>query len=425
MARAFNLAQAGLAFARTRWLAGRLRTRAALERYQERALQLFLKRGLGQVPFYRDRPHAHLTDLPIMDKAQMLAAFAGLNRAGIDAETVRAALAVGQERVAGLIVGHSTGTSGNRGLYVISEAERFTWLGTILAKTLPEIWHTRARVGLIMPSYGALYASAPESGRLLLKFFDLSLGFDAWHQDLVAFAPDTLIAPPKILRLVAEHTPLRPRRVFAGGEVLDPLDRAVIEGRFGVVVRDIYMATEGLLGVACPHGTLHLAEDVVAFEWLPVPGSPELSTPLITDFTRRTQIMARYRMNDLIARSDQPCPCGSPLQAVRAVIGRADDMLVLDGADGAEVVVSPDVVRNAIVDTSPEITDFRLIQTGPRALELHLDAGLPPALAQAAQARVIAACARIGAEVAVTLKAGLAVPFDHKLRRVLRAFAPS
>ncbi len=51
--------------------------------------------------------------------------------------------------------------------------------------------------------------------------------------------------------------------------MLDPLDRAAIEAATGVTVREIYMATEGLFGVACPHGTLHLAEDVVKFEWLP------------------------------------------------------------------------------------------------------------------------------------------------------------
>jgi putative adenylate-forming enzyme len=380
---------------------------------------------VGRVGFYRDRPHRLLSDLPEMDKAQMLAAFAELNRAGIAADTVRATLAAGEERVLGLIVGQSTGTTGNRGLYVISDVERFTWLGTILAKTLPDIWRERARIGLIMPSYGALYASAPESGRVALKFFDLRLGVEAWRPALVRYAPDTLIAPPKVLRLVAETTALRPKRVFSGGEVLDPVDRAVIEGGFGVGVRDIYMATEGLLGVACPHGTLHLAEDVVAFEWRDVPGSPHLATPLITDFTRRTQIMARYRMNDLILRADQPCPCGSPLQAVRAVIGRADDMLLLTRADGSVVPLSPDVVRNAIVDASPLITDFRLVQTGPEALVLHLDPALPGAVAAAAQGAVGAACARAGAGVTVTLQLGLEVPFDHKLRRVRRAFAPS
>ena len=60
--------------------------------------------------------------------------------------------------------------------------------------------------------------------------------------------------------------------------MLDPLDRAVIETRFGVRLREIYMATEGLLGVACEHGTLHLCEDTMKFEWEdPMPGSGLLS----------------------------------------------------------------------------------------------------------------------------------------------------
>ena len=76
--------------------------------------------------------------------------------------------------------------------------------------------------------------------------------------------------------------------------MLDPIDREIIESNFGARVREIYMATEGLFGVGCPLGTLHLAEDAVAFEWEPSPGSAELVTPIITDFTRSTQIMARY-----------------------------------------------------------------------------------------------------------------------------------
>ena len=50
----------------------------------------------------------------------------------------------------------------------------------------------------------------------------------------------------------------------SGAEVLDPIDRTVIEAATSAVrVREIYMATEGLFGASCRHGTLHLAEDAV------------------------------------------------------------------------------------------------------------------------------------------------------------------
>ena len=195
--------------------------------------------------------------------------------------------------------------------------------------------------------------------------------------------------------------------------MLDALDRAEIESRFGVIVREIYMATEGLFGVACPHGTVHLCEDCVAFEWEPV---VDLSSPLITDFTRRTQIMIRYRMNDLLRLSSSPCPCGSSLQAVTEIVGRCDDALVFSGP----ITVTPDIIRNAIVGSARTITDFRVIQSGRGAVSLtlppHLAADLP-----AAQAALETLFVRLGAAATVhAVTAPLAPPQGGKLRRVIR-----
>ncbi len=132
--------------------------------------------------------------------------------------------------------------------------------------------------------------------------------------------------------------------MFSGAEILDPLDREAIESVFDVKVREPYQATEGLFAVACPAGTLHLCEDTVAFEWdRPVPGS-ELVSPIITDFTRSTQIMARYRMNDLLELGSTPCECGSPLQPVRTILGRCDDVFMLRDAGGRMLLITPDVI---------------------------------------------------------------------------------
>jgi putative adenylate-forming enzyme len=410
---------AAAAFWRTKYLAWRLSSPARLRAWQQRQLSRFLARDLAAVDFYKDRARHRLSDLPLMDKATLMANFARLNRPGITAQEVRAALEGGGEHVRGYVVGQSTGTSGNRGLFVISEAERFAWLGTILAKALPDVLWARHRLALIMPAYGQLYRAAARAGRLTLRFFDLKAGVDAWLDELCAYAPDIIVAPPKVLRAVAERTSLTPRQVFSGAELLDDLDRAVIEARFGTVVREIYMATEGLFGVACAQGTLHLAEDVAVFEYEAQPGS-DLVTPIITSFTRQTQIMARYRMNDLLRLRPTPCPCGSPFQAVAAVVGRQDDVFML----GA-VMVTPDVLRNAVVDADRQIEDFRITQTGPMAITVSLPASLPPGAGQAALASLHAALGRLGVEgVALALDSDMSVPFDKKLRRVRRAFTP-
>jgi len=418
------LLHTALAFWRTKRLARRLQTHRDVIAWRDRQLDRFLRKAIGKVPFYADHGADRLDELPIIDKSTLLAHFDRLNTKGVSQHQVREALDRNEQHAGGLLIGQSTGTSGNRGLFVISEAERFTWLGVMLAKTLPDFPFVRHRVAVFLPGYSHLYASASAIGRLTVRFFDLSLGVDRWRADLCAYTPDTLIAPPKVLRTLAETGSVHPTHVFSGAEVLDPLDRAVIESGFGVRVREIYMATEGLFGVACAEGVLHLAEDVVAFEWAPVDGSPDLATPIVTDFTRRTQIMARYRMNDLLRLSKAACRCGSPLQAVAAVEGRQDDVFHLCDRSGAGLVlVTPDVIRNAVVDADRRIQDFRVIQTGANGIDLALDAKLAPDAAAAAAAALRRALEVAGAaDVEITLKSGWEPPMERKLRRVRRAW---
>ncbi|WP_395645467.1 F390 synthetase-related protein [Terricaulis sp.] len=419
----FAVTHAIAAFWRTKRLARRLRTRADVARWRDARVQRFLRDVIVRVPFYADMHATRLEDLPILDKQSVLANFDKLNVKRVRYEAVRAALDAKQDRVDGLVVGQSTGTSGNRGVFVISEAERFTWLGVILAKTLPDFPFAKHKVALALPAYSQLYASAIATGRLALRFYDLTLGVDAWREDLCAFAPDTIVAPPKVLRALANTPSFRPANVFSGAEVLDPLDRAFVEERLRVPVREIYMATEGLFGVGCPHGNLHLAEDAVAFEF--EPAGDALVSPLVTDFTRSTQIMARYRMNDLLRLSDEPCACGSPLQRVAAVEGRQDDVFLLRGAGEAPVLVTPDIMRNAVVDADRRIQDFRILQIGADRIALSLAADLPADAAAKAAAALKVAVEKAGAvDVAIELRSGIAVPYDRKLRRVRREWKP-
>ena len=343
--------------------------------------------------------------------------FADYNSAGVGAADGWAMFENRTRQKSGYFVGASTGTSGNRGLYVVSDAERYEWLGVMLAKTLPRFPFETARIALILPLNSALYKTVNAPG-LNLKFFDLHDGLDVLLPAVAVYGPDTVIAPPKVLRALAESARRLPlKRVFSGAEVLDPLDRAVIEARFGVIVREIYMATEGLLGVACEHGTLHLCEDAVFFEWEDIAGS-DFKAPIVTDFTRTTQAMCRYRMNDLLRLSDKPCPCGSPYQAVDAIEGRADDLLIIGGTH----TITPDIVRNAIVDADRRIEDFRLRQTGPDTLELILPQDLPPEAAERAQAALAALLSSLGVSASITVRQETLSTSARKLRRVERVW---
>lgn len=422
MRTASGLIIAARAYARTRWLRHGLRSRTRIEAWQTRQLAKLGRHLVRHVPFYRGRGETS-EGWPVLDKAAMLAHFEALNVPGLTLDTVREAVAAGHPSVAGYPVGRSTGTSGNRGYYVISDAERFVWLGTLLAKALPDALWRRHRVALALPGISTLYRAAGSGSRIALGAFDLAEGMESWLDRLADFAPDTIVAPPKVLRLLAEDGRLHAAHIFSGAEVLDPLDRRVIEEATGRKVREIYMATEGLFGVACPHGTLHLAEDAVHFEW--EEGPDGLVAPVVTDFTRRTQAMARYRMNDLLQLDDRLCLCGSALQPVRRIEGRQDDVFLCPDAGGTLRPVTPDVLRNAIVDADPRIDDFRIAQLGPSAIEVRLATDVLPEVDAAVRANLAVLATGMGlAPLDIAIERGIAVPFDRKLRRVERRWRP-
>ncbi|TPM39481.1 F390 synthetase-related protein [Mesorhizobium sp. B2-3-4] len=400
-------------FAVTLWVSRK--SRKSFERWQTRALRRWLDRDLPLAPFY-GKPARRLGDLPITDKSLLMANFERFNSAGVSADDAWPA-AAGDGRLGALTVGASTGTSGNRGLFVISQAEKYRWLGTILAKAIPDLLWRRQRVAVILPQNTGLYDSARQSKRLDLCFFDLTLGPEHWRAALEAFAPTVIIAPPRMLRhLATERFRLSPLRVFSAAETLDPVDRPVIEAFFGQRLDQIYMATEGLFAVTCRQGGLHLAEDSIFFEFEPV--GDGLVTPLITAFRRRTQIMARYRMNDLLRLSSSPCRCGSPLRTVDEIVGRMDDAFRLASARGP-LLITPDILRNAVLKADRRIDDFRLVQTAPEAVELRLAPDLADDAAQAAFSALRGLFASRQATAVVDLiRAPLPLDIGRKLRRV-------
>ena len=386
-------------------------SRPAFERWQSRQLTRWLTHDLRSVDFYRDCA-PRLDALPIIDKGVVMARYDAFNRARITAEAGWAALA-GPGQIDGIRIGASTGTSGNRTLYAVTAGESHRWLGTILAKAIPGFLFCSERVAVILPQSSALYDGANQTGRIRLKFFDLRAGPESWTPDLLAFDPTTLVAPPRVLRHLAGTAPqLKPRRIFSAAEALDPVDRQTIETHFAVKLGQIYMASEGLFGVSCAHGRLHLAEDANHFEFEPV--GDGLVSPLVTGFRRTFQIMARYRMNDLLRLSATACPCGSPLRVIDEVVGRLDDAF----AFGA-VLVTPDVMRNAVLDAARRIDDFRILREDESRVTLVLRPDVSGHDAEAAAQALSGIFTKRGLRVSIdTSRAPLTFEAGRKLRRV-------
>ncbi len=416
------------AYAAKRWTLATLRTPGQVAARQRLMLNRQLT-GIAQaIPFYRQFAGRPFAEWPVMDKAGAFENFSALNAHGISRETAWAAAEEGLRsgngsgRIGALTVGTSSGTSGNRGLFLVSERERCLWLGSILAKTLPDFPFRAHRVAVMLSTANELYETTQRSSRLAFAFFDIRKGVEGHIGELERFRPDTIVAPPKALRALAEFGADLPlQRIFAGGEVLDPLDADQAERAFGVRPRSIYQATEGFLGVACAHGNIHLNEDDMIFEREPVPGHPDRFVPVITDLRRTAQAMIRYRLNDILAPSREKCACGSPLLALERVEGRCDDTLRLPGTKGGFVEVMPDAIRTAILDSDRSIKDFRVRQSDRTVVEIAVKAEESGAWEKAAAALRLVLRTHAVSEDAAILRGGrFEVDFARKLRRISR-----
>ncbi|MFT4700624.1 MAG: phenylacetate-coenzyme A ligase PaaK-like adenylate-forming protein [Yoonia sp.] len=141
------LGEATESLASTLWHSRRGQSRATFEAWQPRRLAQWLRKAVPRVAAYSHAPE-HLDDFPITDKATLMANFGAYNHPGISAAQAWDAL-IAKDRLDDYIVGASTGTNGNRRLFVVSEQEQFRWLGTILAKTISDmLWRTQ-RVAII------------------------------------------------------------------------------------------------------------------------------------------------------------------------------------------------------------------------------------------------------------------------------------
>lgn len=375
--------------------------------------------------FYRPYANATWDQWPIVDKSLWMQNFDSINTVGARLEQV-SAIALQAERTRDFslnwgrhTVGMSTGTSGNRGVFLVSPEEGAQWAGTLLGKLLRSGLFARERIALVLRAGATLY-DAIGALRLQFKFFDQARPWQEMAEDLRNFDPTILIAPASALRLLSNAAgTMRPRRVISVAEVLDDLDRQHIERRFAVPVEQIYQATEGLLGMSCEHGTVHLNEPYLFIEREWLDREQTRFTPIVTDLWRRTQPVVRYRLNDVLQVKRERCPCGRAALALAAIEGRSDDVLWLEGASEL-VPVFPDLLSRAIVSVLSELEDFRVIERSRGDWNVQLRP-LPPEDAKARLLETLASVVHgLGASLPSLTVTELPVsPNIGKQRRVL------
>jgi len=359
----------------------RFSDRQALENWQHKQIQHFIKNILPHSPFYRPYLTQAFEQGPIMNKSLMMKHFDELNTVGItQAAAFKIALQAEQSRdfspmIQNITVGLSSGTSGNRGLFLVSPAERMKWAGSILAKALPGSIFEPHKIAFFLRANSNLYTSV-RSRRIQFKFLDLLKDLETHIKQLNEYQPTILIAPAQVLRLLAtaqleKRLQIQAQKIISVAEVLERSDENLIQAAFKQITHQVYQCTEGFLGITCRYGTVHLNEDFVFFEKEWIDKNSRRFVPIITDFSRMTQPIVRYRLDDVLQEKAQPCPCGSVFKALARIEGRCDDIFYIPSKEnGTLKPVFSDFIRRAIMQASPDILEYQVIQHTPHQLEV-------------------------------------------------------
>jgi putative adenylate-forming enzyme len=377
----------GTALIAAHWRHHRLRGQRLAEWQEQRAIAL-VREVRSTSAFYgalwRDHADEAWRSFPTVNKAAMMQAFDTFNTAGVTRDAAMAvAVSAEQQRnfqstVGGLTVGLSSGTSGHRGVFLVSHEEQLRWAGTILARAVRPL-RPGLRAAFFLRANSRLYEQTASLVRF--EFFDLFAPIEQAVSRLNALAPHVIVAPPSMLGLLADaHARgvlrVTPRQLISVAEVLEPQDRERLQAVFQVQVDEVYQCTEGLIAVTCARGSLHVQEDVMVMQPTPLiaarTSAPNRVTPILTDLWRRTQPIVRYALDDVLTLGHRACSCGSDWQCIDAIDGRHDDLCAFPDASGALRTIFPDAIRRMLLLADPRIREYHAEQPVPGALMVHV-----------------------------------------------------
>lgn len=344
----------------------RFPSRKSLSKYQMRKIKKHLRYICRKSAFYSEYKEKDLQEFPVIDKTVMMTHFDAMNTVHINKETafeIAYAAEISRDfrkKYHNITVGLSSGTSGNRGLFIVSDSERAKWAGALFAKMLPKGIFHRYKIAFFLRADSNLYQSV-NSNRISFRFFDLIETLETNITRLNDFSPDILVAPASMLKLLAEsydQLKIHPYKLISVAEVLDVIDRTFIEKVFGLECDEIYQATEGFLGYRIGK-EFTINEDILYIEKEYIGEGRFI--PVITDFSRKSQPVIRYRLNDIWKENKQQ---PGVYLSVNKIEGREDDMIILKDRSNELKYIFPDFISRIIITSSDDIQEYRVIVDG-------------------------------------------------------------
>ena len=359
-----------------------------------------------------------LAQLPAVTKAELMRSFdAWVSDPAVDLEGVEAFLAdrshIGERYLDRYVVWKSSGSTGEPGIFVQDEPALATYDALIAIQLSagrlvgPYAWGLLARGGraALIAATGDHFASIASWRRVCrgspwpnARAFSILDPLPRIVGGLNDYRPAFVASYPTMLALLAQEQAagrlrLQPACLWSGGEYLAPATAAAIERAFGCPLVNEYGASECMsIAFGCREGALHVNEDWVVLEpvdrnFQPVPPGETSHTVLLTNLANRVQPVIRYDLGDSVLVAPEPCPCGSPLQAIRAQ-GRQDDVVTLTTAGGVAVSLVP-LALTTVVEEAADVHRFQIVARPPYRLALRLEHGEARRAAWHAAARAL------------------------------------
>jgi len=354
-----------------------------ITQYQLREIKRLLAYSMEYSSFYRNLykglPVESMEDffaLPTINKQIMMDHFNELNTCGLDKDRVLD-FALEKEKnkeyegyyLDRYVIGLSSGTSGNKGVYITPRTltERLPFV--FLARSGLSLKHLPFRILFLLRVFSQGFKDI-NSPFIKLDYMSTMTDPEMIVAALNEKHINIIMAPPSLLRLLI---PLEPKiatklkQIVCYAEVLETEEKERLSAIFGAPVVEIYQASEGQIASACKCGNLHINEDLVYVEIYDEDGRPvdrpgvAGSRMLVTNLVNYAQPLIRYEMNDMIVLGEG-CPCGSQFRVVKRIIGRNDDIPVFRTNEGHCRQVFPDLFARWIITASDRIREFKVVQ---------------------------------------------------------------
>mgnify|MGYP001034746917 CR=1 FL=1 len=351
----------------------------ALQQKKWKRFQLVLLES----PFYRQNAQKNLPlqDYPIINKALFMENFDRINTQNIKLkDAFQIAVTAENSRdfsptINNITVGLSSGTSGNRGIFLATEKERAQWVAAVLDRVIG-ISFKKRNVAFFLRANSNLYESV-KSKILQFEFFDLLDSIETHIERLNNLQADIIVAPPSMLLELAVHFSIgklvvNPIKIISVAEVLYPEDKKFLEITFKQKIHQVYQCTEGFLASTCKEGILHFNEDFLIIEKKYLDDSKSRFHPIITDLMRYSQPIVRFELNDIILEKSK-CSCGQNSMAIEQIEGRSDDVLCFETEKGNKVNIYPDFFRRAIILSDDSIQDYQVVKRKENQIELFVN----------------------------------------------------